>query len=42
MGRSAGVSWTRGLTLSPLGERVSRSGVFISRSGTGEGVTLVE
>ena len=25
------------LTLSPLGERVARDGVFISRRGTGQG-----
>ena len=27
-------------TLSPLGERVARDGVFISRRGTGEGVSI--
>ena len=30
----------RAYPLSPLGERVPRPGVFISRGGTGEGVAL--
>ena len=30
--------WLEPTSLSPLGERVARPGVFISRGGTGEGV----